>query len=79
MDKKIALTYLLRFLGVILVCVYFFGLPMLNRFFPGFPISSLNYFFYAGLLAYLAGALLYYLFRKKIADKKLRDEEDENG
>ena len=52
MDKKIVLTYGLRLLGVILVLMYFFGHPLLNRIFPGFPISSLNYFFYAGLLCY---------------------------
>ena len=77
MDKKIVLTYALRVLGVLLVLVYFFGHPMLNRIFPGFPISSLNYFFYAGLLCYLIGAVLYYVFNRKTLKKIAKDDEYE--
>jgi predicted membrane channel-forming protein YqfA (hemolysin III family) len=77
MEKKIVLTYALRILGVILVLVYFFGHPLLNRLFPGFPVSSLNYFFYAGLLVYLVGAVLYYVFNRKILNRVVKGEEDE--
>ena len=45
MDKKIIATYILRLFGVVFVLMYFFGHPLLNRLFPGFPVSSLNYFF----------------------------------
>ncbi len=76
MNKKIIVTYALRVLGVLLVLVYFFGHPILNRMFPGFPISSLNYFFYAGLLCYLVGAVLYYAFNRKMLKKSLNDDED---
>lgn len=77
MDKKIVLTFLFRLVGVVLVLVYFFGHPLLNRLFPGFPVSSLNYFFYAGLGFYLVGAVLYYVFRRKILNKIAREEEDD--
>ncbi len=77
MDKKIAVTYALRILGVLLVLLYFFGHPLLNWIFPGFPVSSLNYFFYAGLLIYLVGAVLYYCFNRKILGKIVKGEEDE--
>lgn len=77
MDKKIVLTYGLRLLGVVLVLMYFFGHPLLNRIFPGFPIPSLNYFFYAGLLCYLIGAVLYYVFNRKTLKKMAKGNEDE--
>ena len=75
MDKKIVMTYALRLLGVVLVLMYFFGHPLLNRIFPGFPISSLNYFFYAGLLCYLIGAVLYYFLNRKLLKKIAKDDE----
>ncbi len=77
MEKKIVLTYALRILGVILVLMYFCGHPLLNRLFPGFPVSSLNYFFYAGLLVYLVGAVLYYVFNRKILNRVVKGEENE--
>ncbi len=77
MDKKIGMTYALRFLGVLLVLAYFFGHPLLNRLFPGFPVSSLNYFFYAGLLVYLVGAMLYYFFNRKTLKKIAKGDGDE--
>ena len=75
MDKNIVMTYALRLLGVVLVLMYFFGHPLLNRIFPGFPISSLNYFFYAGLLCSLIGAVLYYFFNRKLLKKIAKDDE----
>lgn len=77
MDKKVGMTYALRILGVLLVLMYFFGHPLLNRIFPGFPVSSLNYFFYTGLLVYLVGAVLYYVFNRKTLKKIAKGEEDE--
>lgn len=77
MDKKVGMTYALRILGVLLVLMYFFGHPLLNRIFPGFPVSSLNYFFYAGLLVYLIGAVFYYVFNRKTLKKIAKGEEDE--
>ncbi len=77
MDKKIGVTYALRILGALLVLVYFFGHPLLNWIFPGFPVSSLSYFFYAGLVTYLIGAVLYYVFNRKTLKKIVKGEEDE--
>lgn len=77
MDKKIGITYALRLVGVILVLFYFFGHPLLNRIFPGFPLSSLNYLFYAGLGCYLVGAVLYYIYKRKHLEKIAKGEEDE--
>lgn len=77
MDKKVGMTYALRILGVLLVLMYFFGHPLLDWIFPGFPVSSLDYFFYAGLLVYLVGAVLYYFFNRKTLKKIAKGEEDE--
>lgn len=76
MNRKIGLTYALRLLGVILVLIYFFGHPLLNRLSPGFPVSSLNYFFYSGLGCYLVGAILYYFFKRTLLKKIAKGEED---
>ena len=76
MDKKIIATYILRLFGVVFVLMYFFGHPLLNRLFPGFPVSSLNYFFYTGLVIYLLGAVLYYFFNRKLLKKIAKDDED---
>lgn len=77
MDKKVGMTYALRILGVLLVLMYFFGHPLLDWIFPGFPVSSLDYFFYVGLLVYLVGAVLYYFFNRKTLKKIAKGEEDE--
>ncbi len=77
MQKLVIVTYVLRGLGLILVLLTLFGHEIILNLFPGLEGQSDKPIFYAGIVVYLIGAVIYFFINKKErADRRRREIEE---
>ena len=77
MKKLVIVSWVLKALGIVLVLLMLFGHEIVLNVFPGLEGMSINPFFYAGIVFYAAGALIYFFVNKKEkADRRRREIEE---
>lgn len=78
MNKLVIVSWVLKALGIVLVLLMLFGHEIVLNLFPGLEGMSINPFFYAGILCYAAGAVIYFFVNKKERAERRRREIEES-
>jgi hypothetical protein len=78
MKKLVIVSWVLKALGIVLVLLMLFGHEIVLNLFPGLEGMSINPFFYAGIVFYAAGAVIYFFVNKKEKAERRRREIEES-
>ncbi|MDR3001630.1 MAG: hypothetical protein LBU89_10225 [Fibromonadaceae bacterium] len=75
--NRVVITYLARFVGILLVILFFFRDWLQVKWFPGLQAESASFWlFAAGVTIYIGASIAYYILRKKeLAQRRAEMEE----